>query len=398
MKRVIPVLFAAALTSGLASAAPSAQHATLSFTVAAMVSDSGFEPLGGGICVGNRRVTDPKLDSGVSWSPDGSRVAFNRQTGVLTSDVFVADANGGHLHNLSRGSADFSWAPTWSPDGKRIAYIASNPGHDELMTIRPDGSDRRAIPGSAVDQNHAYQAAPDWSPDGQWIGYSVSDGLHVIHPDGSDAHFLLGDAYGFAWSPDGKRIAFSRRRDLAIANADGTGLTFVTDTDNAFEGGAEWSPDGSQLTYMSVDDAPRGGQGPGDHMYLADGDGLNRRELVGPRGAWEPSWRPTAQVIRARPCVVVGTRHADTIVGTSKGDLIVAGRGNDVVHGRGGDDIIIGDVPFTALPGNDKLYGGPGRDFIDSYDLARDRVDGGSGRDRGLFDGRDRVRSIEKRG
>jgi Ca2+-binding RTX toxin-like protein len=133
-------------------------------------------------------------------------------------------------------------------------------------------------------------------------------------------------------------------------------------------------------------------------MYLADGNGSNRRELFGPRGAWGPAWRPAATPIRTRRCVILGTRHADTIVGTAKGDLIVAGLGNDVVHGRGGDDIIIGDIPFTARPGHDKLYGGAGRDFIDSYDGRRDVVDGGAGHDRGNVDRHDRVRSMETRG
>jgi hypothetical protein len=159
MRGALAVLLAAALTTGLAAAAPTAPRPTLSFVVGVDVSDSGFEPLGGGICLGNRRVTDPKLDGGVAWSPDGRRVAFFRQTGVLTAEVFVADANGDHLRNVSQGmadgSADFSWAPTWSPDGERIAYIASNPGHDELMTVRADGSERRAIPGSGVDDSYA---------------------------------------------------------------------------------------------------------------------------------------------------------------------------------------------------------------------------------------------------
>jgi dipeptidyl aminopeptidase/acylaminoacyl peptidase len=396
VKGVLVGLAVLALWCGGASAGP-ATTATLSFALAAGVSDFGFEPLGGGICLGSRRVTDPKPDDGAAWSPDGTRVAFYRQTGTLTADVFVVDADGSHVQNLSRGTANFSWAPTWSPDGSRIAYVASDDTKEQLVTIRPDGSDRQPIPGTAVDPNRQLRS-PDWSPDGHWIGYSLTDGLHLIRPDGSDPRFLLGDALGFSWSADGARIAFTRDGDLAIAAADGTDVRFVTRTPWALEGGAEWSPDGSRLVYTSVDNAPRGVQGPGDHMYLADGDGLHRRELLGPRGAWNPAWRPAASAIRTRPCVLLGTPRADRIVGTAKGELIVAGRGNDIVHGRGGDDIIVGDIPFSSRPGHDRLDGGPGRDFIDSYDGRRDVVNGGPGRDRGMFDRHDRVRSIEKRG
>jgi dipeptidyl aminopeptidase/acylaminoacyl peptidase len=389
-----------ALSAGLASANPAQLRPTLSFTIAPGVSDYGFAPLGGGICLGNRRVTDPKDDGGASWSPDGRRVAFDRRTGTLTADVFVVNTNGSRLRNLSRGSDAFSWAPTWTPDGTRVVYIASNRDRDELMTIRPDGTDPRPIPNTSFDPNMQL-SAPDVSPDGEWIGYTLNDGLHVVRIDGSGGRLLLGNATGFTWSADGTHIAFTREDDLAIANADGSHVRFVTRTPDASEGGAAWSPDGSKLLYISVDIAPRGTRGPGDHIYLADEQGEHRTELRAPSGlpAWGPAWRPAAPPVkRARACAILGTRHGDTLVGTPKADLIFAGRGDDTVHGRGGDDIVVGDDPFTPRPGRDRLYGGPGRDFIDSYDSRRDLVDGGAGRDRGMFDERDRVRSIEQRG
>jgi hypothetical protein len=213
---------------------------------------------------------------------------------------------------------------------------------------------------------------------------------------------LLANAYGFDWSPDGSRIVFTREGDLAVAGSDGSGITIVTRTPRLYEGGAHWSPDGSQMVYVAIDETdPKGGKGPGDHMYLADGNGRNKRNLTGPRGvaAWSPVWRPAAPSPRGtRPCALLGTPRSDVLVGTEKGDLIRAGRGNDVVRGRGGNDIIIGDVPFGRRPGKDRLYGGAGSDLINSYDGRRDVVNGGPGRDRGLWDRHDRVRSVERYG
>jgi dipeptidyl aminopeptidase/acylaminoacyl peptidase len=341
------------------------------------------------------------LDGGVSWSPDGRSLAFYRQTGSLTADVFVADANGSHLRNLSRGSVDFSWAPDWSPDGSRIVYVAAGKTVEQLVTVRPDGSDRLPVPETAVDPNEQLRS-PQWTPDGAWIGYTLTDGIHLVRPDGSGGHLLLRDALGPAWSPDGRRIAFTRDGDLALADSDGSNVILITRTPNLLEGAPEWSPDGSKMVYVSIDETdPKVENGPGDHMYLADGNAQNRRELRGPRGvaAWGPAWRPAAPAPRGtRPCAILGTPHADRLVGTAKGDLIFAGQGNDVVRGGSGDDIIVGDVPFSAHPGKDRLYGGPGRDFIDSYDGRRDRVNGGPGRDRGVWDEHDRVRSIESYG
>ena len=401
MKGALLAVVAVVLSSGAAAAAPRSAAPTLSFQIAAGVSDydTFVGPLGGGICLGGVRLTDPKDDFAVSWSPDGKRLAFTRSTGVLTADVFVADANGSNLRNLSRGSAQYSWAPDWSPDGSRIVFIASDPDVEQLVTIRPDGSNQQPVPGTAGDPN-AQLSRPRWGPDGNPIGYTRSGDIRVVHPDGSEDRVLVPDATGLAWAPDGMRIAFSRDGDLAFANSDGTDIVVVTHTRYAAEGTPAFSPDGSKLVYTSLDDAPRGVQGPGNHMYLTDPEGGHRREIHGvrPLGGWGPAWRPAAPPIRGRPCAILGSRRADRIVGTQKGDLIWAGQGNDVVHGRGGDDVIVGDVPYSAHPGKDRLYGGTGRDFIDSYDGRRDVVNGGPGKDRGMFDPHDRVRSIEQRG
>ena len=373
---------------------------TLSFIVDAGVSDRGFVPLGGGICLGNRRVTEPKPDYGASWSPDGRRVAFYRSTGTVTADVFVANADGGNLRNISRGEAQFSWGPNWSPDGSRVVFVATDPHRERLITVRPDGSDRRVVPGVSADPNQRLGEA-HWSPDGALIGYTLDENLYVVRPDGSGQHLVLVDAVGFDWSADG-RIVFTRDQDLALANSDGSGATFITRTPDLHEGGAEWSPDGSQLAYVAGDETdPKVGQGPGDHMYLADANGRNKRELRGPRGvsAWYPAWRPAAPLPRGgRPCALLGTSSDDVLVGTARGELIYGRGGNDVIRGRGGDDIIVGDVPFARQRGKDRLFGGPGRDFLDSKDERLDVVNGGPGFDRGIFDVRDRVTSVEKYG
>ena len=239
-------------------------------------------------------------------------------------------------------------------------------------------------------------------PDGNILGFTLTDGIHVIGSDGAGLRLLLADAAGFDWSPDGTKIVFTRGDDLALARSDGTDVSFLTRTPRLGEGGASFSPDGARLVWVAIDDTdPKVGNGPGDHMYVASADGRNRHILRAPRGvpAWGPSWRPAAPVpTRLRPCVLQGTKRNDVLVGTAKGDLIFAKGGNDVVHGLGGNDIIVGDVPFSAHPGTDRLFGGPGRDFIDSYDGRRDLVNGGPGRDRGVTDRHDRVRSIERYG
>jgi hypothetical protein len=391
------------LTAGLGQASPTARWPTLSYEVPLSVSDYDrfAGPLGGGICLGGKRITDLKEDHGAAWSPGGRRQAFYRATGTLTADVFVVDANGARLRNLTRRTAQHSWHPDWSPDGRRILFIASGPRVERLMTMRPDGSDRRQVPGMAFDPNRQLGEA-HWTPDGRSIGYALNDGIHVVRADGSESRLLIAGGASFDWSPDGRRIAFTLEGDLAIANSDGSDTRFVTRTPKLVESGADWSPDGSRMLYTATfEPEPGSDELPRYATYLADTNGRNRRVLRTPPEVFggTPAWRPAAAPVKgARRCTLLGTRHAEVLVGTAKADLIYAGRGNDVVRGRGGDDVIVGDEPYTARPGNDVLLGGPGRDFIDSADERRDLVDGGPGRDRALVDPRDRVRSIETRG
>src|ERR1051325_9683044 len=72
-----------------------------------------------------------KRVSSVRPSPDGKRVAFVVATAVMEgeksewlSQVWVADAAGGHALQLTRGEKS-STSPAWSPDGQWIAFVSS---------------------------------------------------------------------------------------------------------------------------------------------------------------------------------------------------------------------------------------------------------------------------------
>jgi Ca2+-binding RTX toxin-like protein len=68
----------------------------------------------------------------------------------------------------------------------------------------------------------------------------------------------------------------------------------------------------------------------------------------------------------------------DTVYGSSYVDFIQGGTGNDVLYGYGGNDALVGQQ------GNDELYGGNGDDFLHggSEDAGQDLLEGGAGNDR----------------
>lgn len=77
---------------------------------------------------------------GLSWSPDGHRLAFSSPAGVES-----INRNGTGRSLIATGSD-----PAWSPDGSMIAFIKSS----DLWVMNPDGSGQRYV-ASAVTH-------PDW--------------------------------------------------------------------------------------------------------------------------------------------------------------------------------------------------------------------------------------------
>jgi len=129
-----------------------------------------------------------------SWSPDGSRIAFNSN---LTGDhvLAIAQADGSSVQDLS--SVGEGWQVDWSPDGRTILFTShrDHPDNDtDVYAMRPDGSDVRRL-----TENRAY--TPAWSPDGEHIVVSAP-GLVVLDADGSNPRALPTPGVGETSLPD----------------------------------------------------------------------------------------------------------------------------------------------------------------------------------------------------
>jgi Ca2+-binding RTX toxin-like protein len=105
--------------------------------------------------------------------------------------------------------------------------------------------------------------------------------------------------------------------------------------------------------------------------------------------------------------ILLGGAGDDSLSGNGSPDVIGGGPGNDVLWGMsGGDDLRggKGDDRVSGGPGYDILRGGPGRDHllgnigVDVFyarDWSRDRVSGGTGRDRARVDPIDDLFNVE---
>src|SRR5207253_2420983 len=80
-----------------------------------------------------------------AWSPDGSRIAFAKQTGKAQR-LCLCDPDGGRMTELRDADNLLGFTmPAWSPDGSRIAYSDATNGALELFLINADGSGRRQL-------------------------------------------------------------------------------------------------------------------------------------------------------------------------------------------------------------------------------------------------------------
>lgn len=138
------------------------------------------------------RLTKSKWDeSSVSWSPDGSMIAFMSNHADdpdrdPAAQLYVAEAKAGVTEKLlttpdNRASRS---RPEWSPDGKWIAFLESDEkkygaySMEHLMIVAADGSaaPKRVASSEALDRG---VSQPRWSDDGKNIYAVVTDDMSV---------------------------------------------------------------------------------------------------------------------------------------------------------------------------------------------------------------------------
>ena len=176
-------------------------------------------------------------DAGPTWSPDGSKIAFS-STRSADYGIYVMDADGSDVTPITNVALDTD--PAWSPDGQRIAFVRSG----RIYTVKPDGTGVTPV----TTGNNSRQ--PDWSPSGDRIAYqrstseSATTGIHTIQPDGSndlDLSGFLTEANQPAWSPDGTKIVVRKGLQLWTMSPNGSGATQLTTAEGTY-GHPDWQP------------------------------------------------------------------------------------------------------------------------------------------------------------
>jgi Tol biopolymer transport system component len=158
-------------------------------------------------------ITDaPGDDRSGSWSPDGSRIAFDA-TRDGNTEIYVVGADGSNPIRLTDSPAE-DWSPSWSPDGSRIAFASDRTGIAQVWVMPAGGGE----PVQLTDLPDAHNG-PAWSPDGTRIAHQEwvagEQQIWSMAADGSDRRNLsdspatVDSMWDGSWGPDG-RIAFWR--------------------------------------------------------------------------------------------------------------------------------------------------------------------------------------------
>lgn len=205
----------------------------------------------------------------ISWSPDGSRLAFSEADQRGSLQLHLIDVNGTHLMQLTHlPAAQNATQPSWSPDGTRIAFtrfaVANVPQQAtvfptvDIDVIRPDGAGLAVLLDAApaeLGSDGGPYLGPAWSPDGSRIAYLLDP-----WPRGIGVDFQL-------WTMD----------------ADGSHRTQIFRYPNCCInawGGPEWSPDGAQIAVVTA-----------HTLWVMNADGSARKSpgvIGGDRPAWQP--------------------------------------------------------------------------------------------------------------
>jgi Tol biopolymer transport system component len=166
-----------------------------------------------------------RFNIGPRLSPDGRQIAFFSERDRFSIDLYLADAESGHIERKLIGSATdphfdslqfLNSAGAWTPDGKSLVLTALRSGTCVLAFIDPQsGRRQREIDLPGLDD----AINPSISPDGRLAVLSGSHGgfvdLFLVSLDTGKLEPLTNDAYADLepmFTPDGQSVVFVTER------------------------------------------------------------------------------------------------------------------------------------------------------------------------------------------
>ena len=186
---------------------------------------------------GTPRSIVHNVDSPPSFSPDGARMVYLRQTPELKdhfTEIHIADRDGGNDELVYKGSG-IPGFPAWSPDGRTIAWSEILRPETALLLLDVSSKKATVLP---AETGLTYGLAAAWLPDSRrlLVNYNRSndDIVQIASITIPENHFQpltkdLNSYQGFAISSDGRTLAaVLTHRETNLSFYKGTGGALVS--------------------------------------------------------------------------------------------------------------------------------------------------------------------------
>jgi Tol biopolymer transport system component len=162
------------------------------------------------------------FDTSISWSRDGSRIAFVSKAGKDDA-IYVMNPKDDEIqHKLVFDHLNGLVSPSFSPGGNQLVFAGIEGGRSDLFIGDLPGGELKRL-----THDRFAELQPQWSPDGGSIVFATDRGRST-----DENNLLFGDY------------------DLAVYSLATKSIELITDVDgNAIN--PQWSPDGREVTFVS---------------------------------------------------------------------------------------------------------------------------------------------------
>jgi len=200
-----------------------------------------------------------------AWSPDGTALVYS-----MHGSLWRQSLDSGTAVELTSGPG-YDYQPDWSPDGERIIFTRYNADALELHLLDVDSG--TVIP---LTSDGAVNLEPRWSPDGSRVAFVSTSGTGRFH-------VFIGR---FENNSEGSTLSASPLVEERESEVD---RYYYSSFDHQLS--PSWSPDGSEILYVSNPEVPYGTGGIWRHRLDSEvAPALVRSEET----SWRtrPDWSP----------------------------------------------------------------------------------------------------------
>jgi dipeptidyl aminopeptidase/acylaminoacyl peptidase len=292
-------------------------------------------------------LNDPQI------SPDGKQVLYSQQrvdrkTEKKYANLWLVPADGGESRQLTFGDWNDT-LPRWSPDGSQIAFLSNRKDEkqSQIYLLPTHGGEARPL--TSLQGTIGSMA---WSPDGSkiLIEFQQKDADAIEREQDEDKKKLgvvVRHITRLSYKSDGIGFLPQERWHLWTVDASSGEASQLTHGDVHDETMASWSPDGSQIVYVSngTDDPDRNPNAHELFVIAASGGEARQLESFAGRKAG-PAFSPDGQWI-----AFVGSQGLDQFWRSLDLWIVPIDGSGPARNLSGRFDVAIGNVTLSDVAG-----------------------------------------------